>query len=76
MNSLFEIVIDKFKSMWSGDQKTDVEGYLILNDGTTNKSLLLIKDGKKSWRTKWFNNNENTYKAPTVPLTDIFVKLV
>ena len=72
MSSVIEYVIDRVKNMWINRQKTDVEGYLIANDNITKKSLLLIKDGEKSWRTKWFNDNENTYKAPVVPLINIF----
>jgi len=74
MSSVIEYVIDRVKNMWINRQKTDVEGYLMFNDNITKKSLLLIKDGEKSWRTKWFNDNENTYKAPVIPLADIFVK--
>jgi hypothetical protein len=74
MSALIDAVIDRIKGLWVSDKKADIEGYLIMNDGTKNKSLLLVKDGEKSWKTKWFNNNENTYKAPTIPLTEIFVK--
>lgn len=65
-------LIDKFKGLWYGDVKREVEGYLIMSDSTNNKTLLLIKDGEKSWKTKWYNNNENTYKAPTQPLSSVF----
>lgn len=55
-----------------GGQKGEVEGYLMYSDSTNNKSLLLVKENEKSWKTKWFNNNENTYKSPSLPLNEIF----
>jgi hypothetical protein len=66
-------LINKFKGLWYGSEsKGEVEGYMIMSDSTTNKSLLLIKDGEKSWKTKWFNDNQTTYKAPVAPLSTIF----
>lgn len=57
-----------------GAQKGEVEGYLMYSDSTNNKTLLLVKENEKSWKTKWFNNNENTYKSPSLPLNEIFNK--
>ncbi len=79
MNSVIEALVNTFKGLWYGTQaetqkKDEVEGYLMMNDNITNKSLLLVKDGEKSWKTKWFNNNENTYKAPFVSLSELFSK--
>lgn len=66
-------LIDKFKGLMYGAPKEEIEGYLIVADSTTNKTLLLVKEGEKSWKTKWFNNNENKYKSPTEPLQSIFI---
>ncbi len=77
MSAIIYSVIDKLKGLWIGqsqEAKTEVEGYLMLSDGTNNKSLLLVKEGEKSWQTRWFNDNEHSYKAPTVPVSDIFNK--
>jgi len=65
-------LIGKFKGLWYGEQKGEVEGYMIMTDGTSNKTLLLVKDGEKSWKTKWFNNNQNTFKTPSQPLNGVF----
>lgn len=73
MSGLIESVVDKFKELFSKD-KIEVEGYLMLKDSTTNKTQLLVKEGENSWKTKWFNDNHHTYKAPVVPITDIFMK--
>jgi hypothetical protein len=75
MSAIIYSIIDKFKGLWIDqrqDTKTEVEGYLMLNDSTSNKSLLLVKEGEKSWKTKWFNNNEHTYKAPAIQVNAIF----
>jgi hypothetical protein len=65
-------LIGKFKGLWYGEQNKEVEGYLIMTDSTSNKTLLLVKDGEKSWKTKWFNNNQNTFKAPSQHLGTVF----
>ena len=73
MNTL----VDMFKSMWTGKsavEKTEVEGYLMMSDFTNKKTLLLIKEGENTWKTRWFNDNENTYKAPEVSIQKIFTK--
>ena len=41
-------------------------------DSSNKKTLLLIKDTEKCWKTQWYNDNHNTYKAPTLPLSSIF----
>ena len=65
-------LIDKFKGLWYGEPKKEVEGYFIMSDFTTNKTLLLIKDGEKTWKTQWYNDNQNTYKAPKESLASVF----
>jgi hypothetical protein len=72
MSSVIANVIDRVKNMWNNRQKTEVEGYLMFNDSIHNKSLLLVKVGEKTWKTTWFNDSENRYKAPVVPLINIF----
>jgi hypothetical protein len=67
-------LIDKFKGFWIGESKGEVEGYMIMTDSTNNKTLLLIKEGEKSWKTKWFSDSQTTYKAPVEPLSTIFRK--
>ena len=75
MSAIIYSVIDKLKGLWiSPESKTEVEGYLMLSDSTNNKSLLLVKEGEKTWKTKWFNDNEHSYKAPAVPVSEIFNK--
>ena len=65
-------LIDKFKRLLYIESKKEVEGHMIMNDSKNSKTLLLIKDGEKSWRTKWFNDNEYLYKAPLRKLSTIF----
>ena len=65
-------VIDKFKGLWYGETKSEVEGNCIMSDSSNKKTLLLIKDTEKCWKTQWYNDNHNTYKAPTLPLSSIF----
>jgi hypothetical protein len=73
MSGIIDSIIERFTGLFS-KEKIEVEGYIMLKDSTTNKTQLLVKEGEKSWKTKWFNDNQYTYKAPTVPITDIFIK--
>jgi len=74
MSGIIESIIDKFKGLWS-EQKMEVEGYLMLKDSTTNKTQLLVKEGDKSWKTKWYCDNHYTYKLPTQPIESVFITL-
>lgn len=65
-------LIDKFKGLWFNESRQEVEGYMIMSDNTNNRTLLMIKENEKSWKTKWFNNSENKFKVPTEPLNKIF----
>jgi hypothetical protein len=65
-------LINRFKGLLYTKTKKEVEGYIILNDSKSSKTLLLIKNGERSWRTKWFNDNEYIYKAPLQQLSTIF----
>ena len=73
MSSVLKMLIDKFTGLWL-PPRIEVEGYIIFNNSTNTKSLLLVKDGEKSWKMKWFDDNENIYKTPVVPLNNIFSK--
>jgi hypothetical protein len=67
-------LVDKFKGLWYDESKGEVEGYMIMSDSTNSKTLLLIKEGEKSWKTKWFSDNQTIYKAPLEPISLIFRK--
>jgi hypothetical protein len=63
-------LVEKFKGLLYGERKNEVEGYVLMNDNT--KTLLLVKEGEKSWKTKWFNSNEIILKTPEKQLENIF----
>jgi hypothetical protein len=65
-------LVEKFKGLLYGERKNEVEGYLLMNDNT--KTLLLVKEGEKSWKTKWFNSNEIILKTPEKQLETVFKK--
>jgi hypothetical protein len=61
----------QLESLLNKTIKNTVEGYLIFF--TIDKSLVLVKENDRYWKTKWFNNNENIYKSPIIPLNEIFL---
>jgi hypothetical protein len=76
-----QAIIDKIKGMWATDtavapepqqKKTEIEGYLMSGDGT--KSLLLVNESNNYWRTQWFDDALHTYKAPLLPISEVFMK--
>jgi len=73
MSGVISDIIDRFTGLFTSN-KIEVEGYLMLKDSTTNKTQLLVKDGEKSWKTRWYNDNQYIYKAPEKPITDVFMK--
>ena len=72
MNDAINAIIDRFTGLFT-KEKVDVEGYLMLKDSTTNKTQLLVKDGEKSWKMKWFDDTQYTYKTPSMPITQVFM---
>jgi hypothetical protein len=67
-------LIDKFKGLWYSEIKKEIEGYIFMTNNMNNETLLLIKDGEKYWKTKWFNNNHYTYKLPIEQLSTVLKK--
>ncbi len=65
-------LIEKFKGLWYGESKQEVEGYVIMTDSVKNKTLCLAKNSEKSWKTEWFNNDSTSIKIPTKPINTIF----
>jgi hypothetical protein len=78
MNRIIDTISESFKSIWpsslSPAEKQLVEGYHISSDAATNKTLVLVKHSDKFWKTEWFDNTTTTYRAPPLPLNEIFVK--
>lgn len=74
MSGVISDIIDRFTGLFTNNNKIEVEGYLMLKDSTTNKTQLLVKEGDKSWKTKWYNDNQYIYKAPAKPITEVFMK--
>jgi hypothetical protein len=75
MSVLIGSIVDKLKGLWlNPEKKREVEGYLILSDNTSNKTLLLVKEGEKYWKTSWYDNTEYIYKSPQLALNELFNK--
>jgi hypothetical protein len=66
-------LIDKFKDLWYGDTKQDIEGYTIMADIKNNRTLIMVKEGEKSWKTKWFNNSKYNFTVPNQPISTLFM---
>ena len=65
-----EYIIEGFKRLWA-KQTNEVEGYHLMSDDKQNKSLIVIKDSDKCWRTAWLDNSVKVNK-PVEPLQSIF----
>lgn len=68
-----EYIINKIKSMWSTTNK-DIDGYFLMEDNKTNKSLVLVKNNEKSWKTEWIDKSI-TVNKPDKNLNTIFMSL-
>ncbi len=77
MNTLIQNLSGKFKNLFKPTPKptkTEVEGYLLMNDLSSNTFLVLARDGERCWKTKWFSNNEYIFKESGIPITEILKK--
>ncbi len=65
-------LIDKLKSVLiSQDTKDDVTGYVLMNDNNS-KTLVLVKENDKYWKTKWVENAKIISEPPYKKLDTIF----
>lgn len=55
-------------------EKQSIEGYHMSSDIANNKTLVLVKHSDKFWKTEWVDNTTMTYRAPVVPLNELFAK--
>jgi hypothetical protein len=55
-------------------EKQFVEGYHMSSDITNDKTLVLVKHSDKFWKTEWFDNSAMAYRAPVLPLNELFAK--
>jgi hypothetical protein len=65
-------LLSKLKGLWISDKKLEIEGYILKTDITNNQTFLLVKEGERLWKSKWFNNNEYTFTSPKEPMSTIF----
>ncbi len=66
-------LIDKLKSVLISDDTTnDITGYVLMNDSDKNKSLVLVKENDKYWKTKWVENSKITNELPSNKLETVF----
>ena len=75
LSDAYNLVISKLNSIVfvsKDGKKQPIEGYLMSSDAANNRTLLLVKEGDKSWKTRWFNDKESLYISPSVPLSNIF----
>ncbi len=69
-------LIDKFKSFWTCEKKNAVEGYVLFRDASSNRTNVMVNEGKNYWRSKWYDNKTTTFKTPSSPISDIFIKKI
>lgn len=69
---MLDSVINKFRDLWYGQKKIEIEGHIIQKDNENKKSLVLIKIHNRVWKTTWLKDSEYTIKPPKYTLNSIF----
>jgi hypothetical protein len=72
MELLINGLITKVKGIIIKGTKPNIEGYILKTDAANNQTFLLVKEGERLWKSKWFNNNEYTFTSPKEPMSTIF----
>lgn len=70
---MIDTLVNKFKDLWYGQKKIEIEGHVIQKDIENKKSLVLIKIHNRVWKSTWLKDNEYVYKTPTQTLSSIFI---
>jgi hypothetical protein len=73
---MFDSLVNKFRDLWYGQKKIDIEGYIISKDIENNKSLVLIKIHNKVWKTTWLKNDAYNIIKPKYSLNSVFTNRV
>ncbi len=68
-----EYITNAIKYLWWGENKQEVEGYIVMSDKNKHQTLVLVKESDKFWKTKWFNDNNTIYKKQEKPINSIFI---
>ena len=58
-----EYLINKLKTFGVIEQDS-VEGYILMNDDKSNKSLVMVKKDDTYWKTEWISKTDTTIKTP------------
>jgi hypothetical protein len=74
---MLSYLIDKLKSVLiSEGTQDDITGYVLMNNNNNNnnnnKSLVLVKENDKYWKTKWIENSKITNELPAKNLDTVF----
>ncbi len=82
MNRIIDNIADTFKGLLFNvpksaptisEEKLHIEGYHIVSDPIAHKTLILVKESDKYWKTQWFNDSTTVCKSPRLPLNAIFI---
>jgi hypothetical protein len=69
---MLDYLIDKIKSVLiTHDTQDNITGYVLMN-GNNAKSLVLVKENDKYWKTKWVENTTIINEPPSKKLDTIF----
>ncbi len=70
---MLSYLIDKLKSVIiSQDTEDDITGYVLMNNNDNVKSLVLVKENDKYWKTKWIESSKITNELPAKNLDTVF----
>jgi hypothetical protein len=70
MNEFIDYMVQEFKHMWW--PSPEIEGHIISKDEKQGRTLLLVKENDRMWKTIWCNDSEFKYKTPDEKLNSIF----
>lgn len=70
---MLDSLVNKFRDLWYGQKKIDIEGHIISKDIENNKSLVLIKIHNKVWKTTWLKDTEYNIITPKSSLDSVFI---
>jgi hypothetical protein len=70
-----DYITNAFHYVLGFQSKKEVTGYVMAEDAERHRTLLMIKEGERCWKTSWYDTNEYTIAPITDSMSSIFANI-
>jgi len=71
-----EYITNAFRYVLGFQNKKEVCGYVVYEDGEHHRTLVMVQEGENYWTSKWYNEEEYVVTPLEGSLNAVFMKRV